>query len=220
MRIDMHVHTRQSFDCQSDPIAVLETAIARAIDRICITDHNEIETALWMKERYPDRVIVGEEVKTAEGVDVIGLYLKEQIPEGTPAVATCERIHEQGGVVYVPHPFARGKGGGGRILPLIEKHIDALEGFNARLHDPVMNERAALWAKNAGVPVGAGSDAHTLREVGHAWVSVPRFDDEPRALIDALGRGTIHGTTSSWTVHVASTFAKLRKRVGSRRAHG
>lgn len=213
MRIDMHVHTSRSFDCQSDPIAVLEAAIDRAVDRICITDHNEIETALWMKERYPDRIIVGEEVKTAEGVDVIGLYLKERIPEGTPAIATCEQIHEQGGIVYVPHPFARGKGGGGKILPIIEKHIDALEGFNARLHDPVLNERAVVWAKNSGIPLGAGSDAHTLREVGRAWVTVPPCDDEPRALVEALRRGTIHGNTSPWTVHIASTFAKLRKRV-------
>jgi hypothetical protein len=216
MRVDMHVHTRQSFDCLSDPIAVLETAIDRGIDRICITDHNEIDTALWMKERYPDRIIVGEEVKTAEGVDVIGLFLRERIPGRTPALETCERIHAQGGIVYVPHPFARGKGGGGRILPVIEKRIDVMEGFNARLHQPVLNERATIWARNAGLPIGAGSDAHTLREVGRAWVTIPHCDDEPRAFLDALARATTHGRASSRLVHLASTFAKLRKRLGSR----
>jgi predicted metal-dependent phosphoesterase TrpH len=217
MRVDMHIHTRQSFDCLSDPIAVLETAIARGLDRICVTDHNEIETALWMKERYPDRIIVGEEVKTAEGVDIIGLYLQAHIPKGTAAAETCDRIHDQGGLVYVPHPFARGKGGGGRILPSIEKRIDVMEGFNARLHDAVLNERATRWAKNAGLPLGAGSDAHTLREVGRAYVTVPPFDDSARSLLDALRRGVVHGDTSSRTVHLASTWAKVQKRLG--RAH-
>src|SRR5690606_4300709 len=83
IRIDMHIHTRGSYDCLSDPDAVVERAAARGIDRVCITDHNEIEVALRLKERYPERVIVGEEVKTAEGVDVIGLYVSERIPKGT-----------------------------------------------------------------------------------------------------------------------------------------
>ena len=214
MRIDMHLHTRQSFDCLSEPIAVLETAIERGLDRICITDHNEIDTALWMKERYPDRIIVGEEVKTAEGVDVIGLYLTERIPKGTPAVETCDRIHDQNGVVYVPHPYARGKGGGGRLLPTIAAQIDAIEGFNARLHNPEMNERAVAYARDAGLPLGAGSDAHTLAEIGRAYVTLRAFDDDPRSLLAALRQGTIGGDTSPWSVHLASTFAKVRKGFG------
>src|SRR5690606_37925222 len=125
MRIDMHLHTRGSFDCLSDPRAVVETALARGLDRICITDHNEIDVAVAMRREYPDVVIVGEEVKTAERVDIIGLFLEEKIPKGTPARETCERIREQGGIVYVPHPFAGGKGGGGSILDSIEDLIDA-----------------------------------------------------------------------------------------------
>jgi predicted metal-dependent phosphoesterase TrpH len=210
----MHIHTRQSFDCMSDPFAVLEKAIDRGIDRICITDHDEIDTALMMKERYPDRVIVGEEVKTRERVDVIGLYLRERIPGGTPVMETCERIHDQGGLVYMPHPFARGKGGHGRLLLEIGREIDVMEGFNARLHDPRLNERAVRWAENAEVPMGAGSDAHTLREVGRAWASVPAFEDDPQSFLEALGSSILHGDTSSRAVHLASTWAKVRKRLG------
>jgi hypothetical protein len=210
----MHVHTRWSFDCLSDPMDVLETALERGLDRICITDHDEIDGALMLKERYPDHVIVGEEVKTAERVDVTGLFLRERIPGGKPARETCERIRAQGGLVYVPHPFARGKGGGGRILLEIEPLVDAVEGLNARLHEPVLNERARTWAENAHRPVGAGSDAHTLREIGRAYVDVPPFDDEPGSFLAALGRGRLEGHASSRAVHLASTWAKLRKRFG------
>jgi predicted metal-dependent phosphoesterase TrpH len=208
----MHLHTRGSFDCLTDPHAVVHRAIALGIDRICVTDHNEIDVARELHRAYPDRVIVGEEVKTAEGVDIIGLFLTERIPRGTPALETCERIHGQGGVVYVPHPFASGKGGGGSILPVIEELIDAFEGFNARIHNPALNDRAVAWARSRSIPVGAGSDAHTLREVGRAWVDVPAFDG-PREFLEALRSGTIHGSTSSRLMHVASAWAKVHKRL-------
>ncbi|HSJ09841.1 MAG TPA: PHP domain-containing protein [Longimicrobiales bacterium] len=209
----MHLHTRASFDCLSDPHEVMRCARARGLDRICVTDHNEIAAAVELHAAYPGRVIVGEEVKTAEGVDVIGLFLTEAIPKGTPARETCERIRAQGGLVYVPHPFAGGKGGGGRILPEIEDLVDAFEGFNARIHDPALNARAVAWAKARDLPLGAGSDAHTLRELGRAWVELPDFEPTPGALLAALRAGTIHGTLSSHAVHLASTWAKVRKRL-------
>ena len=209
----MHLHTRASFDCLSEPQDVVERALARGIDRICITDHNEIAAALEMHREYLDIVIVGEEVKTAEGVDIIGLFLEERIPKGTPARETCERIREQGGLVYVPHPFASGKGGGGRVLETIADLIDIIEGFNARLHDSALNDRAVEWGRARGIPLGAGSDAHTLAEVGRAWVEAPRADGGPAAFLEAVRRGTIHGRSSSRVVHLASTWAKLHKSV-------
>ena len=208
-RVDMHIHTHCSFDCRSDRDAVVERALAAGLARICITDHDDIEAAFDLAARYPDVVIPGEEVKTAERVDVIGLFLTEWIPGGTPARETCDRIHEQGGLVYVPHPFAGGKGGGGRILAGIEDQVDIVEGFNARIHDQALNGRAREWAGARGLPLGAGSDAHTLGEIGRAWVEVPTFDMEPASFLAAVRAGTIHGRESSRLVHLASTVAKL-----------
>ena len=218
VKVDLHVHTACSFDCLSDPDAVVAAAVAAGLDRVCITDHNEIAAAQRLAAAHPDRIIVGEEVKTAEGVDVIGLFLRELIPRGTPARETCERIHEQGGIVYVPHPFAPGKGGGGRILEEIGDVVDAVEGFNARLHDPRLNRRAERWGLERGLPLGAGSDAHTLAEIGRAYVELPTFELEAAAFLRALRSGRIHGRASSRLVHVASTWAKVRKRLpGGRR---
>lgn len=212
-RVDMHVHTRCSFDCLNDPIELLETAQARGIDMLCITDHNEIKNALKLKEKFPERVIVGEEVKTGEGVDVIGLYVSQLIPKGTPARRTCELIREQGGIVYVPHPYATGKGGSGKILPVIEGLVEIVEGFNGRIHDPALNERAVAWARERGLPLGAGSDAHTLAEVGRAYAEVPDFVDSADGFRSAIRAATIHGRSSSRLVHAASTYAKLHKKV-------
>ncbi|CAN5808781.1 PHP domain-containing protein [soil metagenome] len=213
MKLDLHMHTHGSFDCLSDPQQAVARAVEQGLDRICVTDHNEIGVAVDLAAEYPGLVIVGEEVKTAEGVDIIGLFLEERIAKGTPARTTCERIREQGGLVYVPHPFAGGKGGGGRILGDIADLVDAVEGFNARIHDDDLNRRAVEWAYARGLPVGAGSDAHTLAEIGRAWVELPAFEAEPQALLSALREGSLHGQLSSRVVHLASSWAKVRKRM-------
>ncbi len=209
IRVDMHVHTRISFDCRSRPDAVIGTALARGLGRICITDHDEVEAALDLAAGFPNLVIPGEEVKTREGIDIIGLYLHEWIPKGTPARETCQLIREQGGLVYVPHPFAGGKGGGGRVLEEIQDLVHVVEGFNARIHRQALNRRAEEWGQERDLPMGAGSDAHTLGEIGNGFVQVPPFDNDAPSFLQALRQGTTHGREASRLVHLASTFAKL-----------
>ena len=216
MRIDFHMHTWGSHDCLSDPEAVLAQARARGIDRIALTDHNEIDVALEMAACYRDAIIVGEEVKTAEGIDVIGLYLHDRIPKGTPAVETAHRIRDQGGLVYLPHPFARGKGGEGRYVDMMVPHLDIIEVHNGRLRPDRLNARAVAVADEHGLLRTAGSDAHTIGEVGRSWVDLPAHANEPEALRVALADGVIHGTTSHPIVHVASTWAKVHKRIWNR----
>jgi dephospho-CoA kinase len=214
IRIDMHLHTEGSWDCLSDPEMVLAQALTLGYGRIAITDHNQLYVALEMANKHPQYVIPGEEVKTAEGVDVIGLYLSEAIPKGTPARDTIKRIHDQGGIAYLPHPFAGGKGGGGRLADELAPLCDVIEGFNARLHTPSINSSAEELARRHGKLVGAGSDAHTVREVGNAFVELPHHANRPEALLQALGGNCRWGgTTASRLVHVASAWAKVRKKL-------
>ncbi|MDH5759675.1 MAG: dephospho-CoA kinase [Gemmatimonadota bacterium] len=213
LRMDLHMHTVGSWDCLSDPRRVLERARARGVGRIAITDHNRLHVALAMAREFPDEVIPGEEVKTAEGIDVIGLYLAEEIPKGTPAGETVRLIREQGGVPYLPHPYAGGKGGGGRMAEELASLVDVVEVFNARLHRVEMNERAFDLAQRHGKLVGAGSDAHTVREVSRGTVEVPHHPSTAEALREALVLPRVEGTMSSHLVHLASTWAKVRKKL-------
>ncbi|UCF20357.1 MAG: PHP domain-containing protein [Gemmatimonadota bacterium] len=208
LRIDLHVHTQASHDCRSRYVDVANTARARGLDRIAITDHNEIEGAFRTRDIAPDLVIIGEEVKTAEGVDITGLFLSQKIPKGTPAVETAQAIREQGGLVYIPHPFAGGKGLGVEILESVSPWVDIVEVFNARIHRPKLNQEAAKWARERGLPGGAGSDAHTLREIGRGVVELPAFNGRDE-LVEALRFGRIAGRSSSRWVHLASTWAKF-----------
>lgn len=213
LRMDLHLHTVGSWDCLSDPYELLERAEALGFGRIAMTDHDRLDVALRMAEEFPERVIPGEEVKTAEGIDVIGLYLREEIPRGTSARETIERVRAQGGIPYLPHPYASGKGGGGRMADELAQLVDVVEVFNARLHPGRLNAPAEDLARRHGLLRSAGSDAHTVAELGGAWVDVPVHPNRPGDLLEALAQATVGGRTSSNLVHLASTWAKIRKRL-------
>ncbi|MEX0935541.1 MAG: PHP-associated domain-containing protein, partial [Gemmatimonadota bacterium] len=146
-------------------------------------------------------------------VDVIGLYMSEEIPRGTPAEETCRRIRDQGGVVYLPHPYARGKGGSGMLAETLAPFLDVVEVFNARLRSSDRNARAEDLAGRHGLLRSAGSDAHTVHEIGNAWVDVPRHRNEPAAFLDALGDASVHGRRAGLHVFALSNWAKLRKKM-------
>ncbi len=218
LAMDLHLHTAGSWDCLSEPHRVLERARAAGLERIAITDHNRLGVALEMAAAHPEEIIPGEEVRTAEGIDVIGLYLHEEIPKGTPARETVERIRDQGGIPYLPHPYAGGKGGGGRYAEELAPLMDVVEVFNGRLHPGRLNAPAQELAVRHGRLRGAGSDAHTLLELGGVRVEVPTHPNDPASFLEAMARARVMGRTASNLVHLASTWAKIRKRLpgGSR----
>ncbi len=210
--VDLHMHTRHSKDCLSDPADVVATARRVGLERIAITDHDEIEGAFEAHRSAPNLVIVGEEVRTAEGLDLIGLFLKEHIPPGGSFREVAEAIRSQGGITYLPHPFDRWRGSDEAYLASVIDCVDVVEVFNARVHEPERNERARSWAEEHGLPVGAGSDAHTLREIGKGRVKLTPFDG-PEGFVRSAAAGEIEGAVSGRWVHFGSTWAKLRKRL-------
>ncbi len=212
-RVDLHMHTSASKDCLSTPADVVRRARDVGLDRIAITDHNQIDGAFEARSIDRELVIVGEEVRTAEGLDLIGLFLSEHIPPGGTFREVSEEIRRQGGVVYAPHPFDSHRGTTEEFLDGVRDCIDAVEGLNARIHDPRRNQRAKDWALAHGLPLGAGSDAHMLREIGRARVAMPPFDGSA-AFLSALRDGRIEGRASSHLVHLGSTWAKVAKRLG------
>ncbi|MBC7235170.1 MAG: PHP domain-containing protein [Chloroflexi bacterium] len=211
MKVDLHVHTIYSPDCLTAPEGVLSWARRRGLGAVAITDHNEIAGALALCEIADLPIIVGEEVTTRQG-EVIGLFIHERIPAGLSAVETAQHIREQGGLVYLPHPFDRLRSSalGAAALPDILPFVDAVEGLNARVLLPQDNARAIAWAAQQGLPLGAGSDAHHKREIGRAYVDMAPFGDAA-SFMESLRGGCLGGGISSPLVHFYSSWARFYK---------
>jgi predicted metal-dependent phosphoesterase TrpH len=184
---DLHMHTTWSHDCSIEVDELLDHAEAQGLGAIAITDHNVFGGAREAVERARGRnliVIPGEEVKTADEGEVIGLFLREEIPRGMSFAETVAAIREQEGVVYLPHPFDRM-----HAIPFpatLHRHlheIDVLEVYNARLLFEGYNDEAVRFARKYGLPAGAGSDAHVLQGVGTGVLRMRAFDGPEEFLL-------------------------------------
>lgn len=206
--VDLHTHTDRSPDCLSAPGDLVRRAREVGLDRLAVTDHDRIEGAFAARDIDPELVIVGEEVRTADGPELIGLFLEEHVPPDLCFRDTADAIRAQGGVTYLPHPFDRRRGTTESFLESRAGCVDLVEGFNARTHGEEAQGRAERWSAERGLPLGAGSDAHLLREVGRGRLRLPPFGG-PEEFLESARRGDIRGRESSWLVHVGSTLARL-----------
>jgi predicted metal-dependent phosphoesterase TrpH len=176
---DLHVHSSFSKDCASPVEAILSTARDIGLGALAIADHNEIEGAFLAQELSGGDpfIIVAEEVKTKEG-EVIGLFLKEKVPPALSFDETLSLIKEQGGLVYVPHPFdALRTTPSYRALVDNLHRIDVIEICNAKVALSSFNLSAERFAAKYNIVAGAGSDAHVLQGLGTAMIRMPRFHD-------------------------------------------
>jgi predicted metal-dependent phosphoesterase TrpH len=190
IEVDLHMHTDHSTDCATPVDVLLQTARDRGLGAIAITDHNEVSGALEARRIAADmddiEVIVAEEVKTAEQGEVIGLFLEEKIPKGLTMAETIAAIREQGGLVYVPHPFDRFHSVPDyeHLLDIVEE-IDILEVFNPRVAVTAFNEEAERFARKYRIVPGAGSDSHVAQGLGSVRVRIHDFEG-PAEFLEAM----------------------------------
>ena len=217
MKADLHLHTCYSPDSNSSLESIIKRCQKLGIGCVAITDHNTIEGALRMKEIAPFPVIIGEEVMSSSG-EIIGYFLKQSIPKGLPPSEVVARIKDQGGLVCHPHPFD----GFGRY-PLksddresLISQIDIIEIFNARSIRNSFSKQARLYAEKNCFLRSAGSDAHSTREVGNAYVEMPEFDGLDEFKI-ALSKGQIFGRKNSFADRITTGLSTLPKRIRSNR---
>ena len=184
---DLHMHTSWSHDCSIDPGELVDHAEAEGLGAIAVTDHNVFGGALEAADYARGReliVIPGEEVKTDTQGEVIGLFLEREIPRGLPFADAVAAIREQGGLVYVPHPFDRL-----HAIPdprTLHRHladIDVLEVYNARLLFEAYNDEALRFARKYNLTMGAGSDAHVLQGVGTGALRMRAFRDPEEFIV-------------------------------------
>jgi predicted metal-dependent phosphoesterase TrpH len=189
IHVDLHMHTDHSSDCATPVETLLATARDAGLGAIAITDHNEVSGAFAAAEAADEfgvKIIIAEEVKTAEQGEVIGLFLKEKIERGMTMAETIAEIRRQGGLVYVPHPFDRlhSVPDYEHLLDIVED-IDILEVFNPRVALTAFNEEAERFAAKYRIVPGAGSDSHVAQGLGSVMIRVHDFDG-PEEFLEAM----------------------------------
>jgi predicted metal-dependent phosphoesterase TrpH len=224
LRIDLHSHSAWSGDSRATLREIIDAAVAADIDALALTDHDAIEGALQLAAMAPFQVIVGEEVMTSEG-EIIGLFLTDWVPPGRSPEETVEAIHEQGGLVYVPHPFDRVRSSSTLRPPALQRialSVDIVEVYNARCLLGQFNRQAAAFAAEHGLARGAGSDAHRAAHIGMALVEVPAFDGTAHGLLRSLADGEVQGRRLGGADRFAPSLDKAQKALAAwrRRAGG
>lgn len=188
-KIDLHTHSVASPDGGIGMEQYARALSTSLLDVIAITDHNRIDFATQAQASLGDRIIVGEEIMSTSG-EIVGLYLTEQIKPGLSPLETVKQIKDQGGLVYIPHPFESiRKGLHPSVMEELVDYIDIIEVCNGRAFLQNRSTQTVIWAKLNRIMGAASSDAHGLRGLGKTYTQVkelPKRDD----LVKILAHGT------------------------------
>ncbi|MFB6201833.1 MAG: PHP domain-containing protein [Halorhabdus sp.] len=221
LSVELHAHSSLSYDGR-DPV---EELLARArevnLDALAVTDHDEIEASLRAVERAPAYDLIGipgMEVTSAAG-HVLALGVTDRIPAELPFTETLDRIHEQGGIAVVPHPFQESRSGVMARISRVElARADAIEVYNSRLLTGLANRQARTFAREHGIPQTAGSDAHIAEMVGQAVTRVDTEDRSVGAILRAIaaGRTRTTGRRTPWHISFRQAAGGAKRRVRNR----
>ena len=211
--VDLHMHTDHSHDCATPVEVLLATAREQGLGAIAVTDHNVITGALEAQAKAAEfgvKIILAEEVKTADQGEVIGLFIEEHIARGMTLAETVAEIKRQGGLVYVPHPFDRMHAVPDyeHLLGIVDD-IDAIEVYNPRVAIGSFNEEAERFAAKYRILAGAGSDSHVAPGLGSVRVRMADFDG-PQEFLEALREAEITTKPSSLLYVQALKFLETK----------
>jgi predicted metal-dependent phosphoesterase TrpH len=189
--VDLHLHTRFSFDASINPRYVADSLNLHPIVKgVAITDHNTLEGYLHVRRfaaTYPDVVVIpGVEVGTTLG-DVIVLGVLEKPAYWASLESAIDFAKARNGVLIVPHPY---RGGGIRdAARKIPVGLGAIEVMNPDSSEEE-NRLSESLAKTTNLPGVGGSDAHHVFQM---WKAYTEIDAEPNveSILEAIRKGRV-----------------------------
>ena len=196
VKIDLHIHSRYSFDCSSRVEDILQWGKQNGVDVLCITDHHSYLKSAPISDGIRQNGLVvlrGAEATTNNGHFLIyGVQDDSWNCRGSQEELDAQRlidyVNALGGVVIAAHPFRKGGdySGGWRMTRL--RGLVAIETWNNRCTDEE-NQEAVRLAQKMGLPMVGGSDAHIPEAVGTAYSLVEREIRSLKDLVQALKQG-------------------------------
>ena len=188
MLIDMHVHTTLSACSRLRLADVLSHSRDRGLDGVCITDHDTMAVGRYLQEGLqPNGLLVffGLEYATPEG-DFLLFGPFETIPRHPSARRMLDPVAPAGGVAIAAHPFRRNRPV--REYLIREGRCRIVESVNGR-NQAAENHAVERWRRQYAFGECAGSDAHTLAELGRVRTRFHRPVTTRTELVSALLNG-------------------------------
>ena len=193
LKLDMHVHTERSPDAHTRINDLPALIRSKSLDGIAMTEHDRFEPT-----SFDDVIILpGVEVSSADG-HIIALGVIEIIPRNLSADETIQRIHNQGGVAIVPHPYDP-------VCECVKLHNltnmpDAVETMNAdALSFTISSYLAKRDARKFNLPEVGGSDSHIPQTIGDCHTLVNSDTRSVKDILSAIRAGKtrpVGGSTS------------------------
>jgi predicted metal-dependent phosphoesterase TrpH len=200
LKLDLHVHTVGSYDGHTRREDLPQIIRNKGLDGVAVTEHDSFDPP----QSSDALVLPAEEISAREG-HVIALGLHKLIPPRLTADETIRRIHDQGGIAIIPHPYdpvcecvkiARLK-----VRP------DAVETMNAdALSFYVSNWLARKDARKFNLPEVGGSDSHIPQSIGDAYTVVETDSSDLKEILNAIRMGRVRAEG-----HATSIRNKMRK---------
>lgn len=229
-KADLHVHSIFSYDGFNKPEMIVKQASKIGLDVIAITDHDNIKGAISAQKfenKYGVEVVIGEEVLTNEG-EILGLFLKEEVKPGKTLKETIKIVHDQEGIVIIPHPFSffpltRPAIGVKLLYSLLkEKNLlpEGMEVLNSMPSAKLSSKKSRrLNEKIFNFAEVAGSDAHIEKHIGMGITLFPgqTKEDLKKAIINCQTRAT--GDFVSGKEHaeiIRKNIVRMSKTAGSK----
>ncbi len=185
MLIDLHVHSTQSECSILSPGDIISTARSRGLDGVCITDHESTAVLSQISEGFQPNgllVLVGMEYTTPQG-DFLIFGNIEDVSTGLDASELLASVQQLGGAAIAAHPC---RGWRPTEMAIFEQSLCSLVEVKNGRNNPLENDLAMALARKHGLTSIAGSDAHTLAELGvcptRFTVPIANRDDLVRAL--------------------------------------
>jgi len=221
LSVELHSHSALSHDGRDPVELLLEQAAGIGLDALAVTDHDALGASLDAADMAPSYGLVGipgMEVTSAAG-HVLALGVTEHVPAGLPFDETIERIREGGGIAVIPHPFQRSRHGVAPHVSAAElASADAIEVYNSRLLTGRSNRQAERFAREHGLPMTAGSDAHISEMIGQAVTEIDATERSAEAILDAIreGKTTVLGKRTPWRISFRQAGGGAKRRVKRR----
>ena len=186
IKLDLHIHSMSHGKIFINAAQLKNSLRQRNLDGVAITNFSDISHAIWLKKELQEYIIIiGQEIWTEKG-HIIGLGLRERVPDFQSAEKTISDIHNQAGIAIAPHPYLfLGIGKEALALP-----IDAIESYNGLMGVSFFyNYLAMIDARRMNIPQVASTDTTNASFIGTSYTEV--ITENKKIILEAIATGKV-----------------------------